>query len=202
MDTPNATEGATLDRGFTFFTKEEVCAVGGLMASLAEGNIAIQRPEWENPTYWSRPMITTKSRCLSRSASSWRTFLSISGRAQYVGVVRWLVMETLLPREDTGVDFRVRMSSSSSRESFAPAVNFEDARVSLNKDPVDIWPLNKRSFFCILRPTDTLEIQVRNTIFKDEFLFTGIFGHYYESVDANEMSSGRETGGGLIRVAR
>jgi hypothetical protein len=182
------------------YRRDEICGIGAV-AALLQGNVGIQRPEWEYPTFWSRPLVRTKARCVSRTSYDWFTFLSVEGIQGHKGVVRWLVLETLNPRETTGIDFRLRWGGSMAnmQPSLSPHVNFEDGRVTLCKDPTDTWPLQKIPFFTLLLPTSRLDIQVRNTTYLDQNVYAGFFGWYYEDVDADELGSGRESGGGLLR---
>lgn len=162
------------------FIPEDITAVAALLHKFKEGSVPLQRPSWQSPSYYGRPLTRTKARCVSRMQTEWTDFLVAEGIDTYKTVVTSFIAETYQDRPQTGIDFRLLVN-----DGIIDSVNIYDTRVSLNKNPETTYPLNKRKIHLVLSSSDRLRLQVRNSIFWDVFVFAGLFGYYLNDEDAS-----------------
>lgn len=158
---------------------EDVAALGAFLAKLKEGSIPLQRPSWQSPSYYGRPLTRTKARCVSRMQTDWTDFLVAEPIDTYKTVVQSFIAETYQERPQTGIEFRFMVN-----DIILTDVQIYNTKRSLNKDPETVFPLSKRTIHLVLESTDRLRLQVRNTVFWDIFVFGGIFGYYLNDEDS------------------
>ena len=161
------------------FIPEDITAIAALLHKFKEGSVPLQRPSWQSPSYYGRPLTRTKARCVSRMQTDWTDFLVAEPIDTYKTVVTSFITETYQDRPQTGIDFRFLIN-----DGLVNDVNIYDTRVSLNKDPSTVYPLNKRRIHLVLSSNDRLRLQVRNSLFWDTFVFAGLFGYYLNDEDA------------------
>lgn len=161
------------------FIPEDIAALSALLQKFKEGSVPLQRPSWQSPSYYGRPLTRTKARCVSRMQTEWTDFLTAEPITTYRTVVTSFIAETYQDRPSTGIDFRFLIN-----DRIIDNVNIFDTRVSLNKNPETTYPLNKRQIHLVLTSRERLRLQVRNSIFWDVFVFGGIFGYYLNDEDA------------------
>lgn len=164
--------------------RKDLYLLGATFSMLSEGNVPFRQSPWHLPTWRSRPLVRTKARCVSRMQLSWTDYLVVSGADQYQTVIDSFIAETYRDRSNTGIEFRFLMN-----DTLLNRVQIYNTSVTLNKDPEDTWPLDQRKMRMTLTDTDVLRLQVRNVTFQDQFVFGGVFGYYYEAVDASEAGT-------------
>ncbi len=156
--------------------------LGPLFSALQNSNIPVRRPSWNDPTFWSRPLVETVAIPLNASAS-WSTILTAKGRSGYTGRVAGYVATTLTAATLASVQFRFVYNGK-----LLPNVDIESS-VEWNRESATLFPTFPRKLFMLLENPDSyLSIQAMNTGIFQQMLLCAFYGWYYDNMNQAEKS--------------
>lgn len=155
--------------------RTEALALAAILQEFrSDGALAIRRPSFENPTFWSRPLTHTSIQALAPTATfvpvlEWRAPI------QYIATITQYAVATLEPLTSPGVEFQLLFDGA-----LLPGVNLP-AGVDVSKGAE--WPLWRRPLHLVLNETHLFTIAARNLAAVPKTVLAAIWGWNYDTID-------------------
>jgi len=132
----------------------EAVALAAICKAMRGSNLQVRRPSYTYPSYWTRPVFRTVYRPVNAN-TDWSRLVAVSGKPQYVAILRQFVATSLGSIAIAGLEFRILKNGLALDIVLTPGIEF-------NKDGPNTYPIIPRDFFLPVNETETVEIQVRN----------------------------------------
>ena len=159
----------------------EAVAIAAICKSMRGSNLQVRRPSYTKPSFWSRPIYTTNYMPVAPN-TGWQTLVLVTGKPQYVAIIRQYVATTLGNVVTSGLKFRLLING-------IPATSFNLATgVEFNKDAVNSYPIIPRDTFLPVNETQRVEIQVTNPTAMQQIAIGLLAGWFIDSMDSTVTS--------------
>jgi hypothetical protein len=160
----------------------EAVAIAAILQTLRDGGaLQIRRPSWEQPTYWSRPIIVTKMPVLMPTVD-WVDALEWRAPVQFMSVITAFTATTVKTPETSNVTFQLAVNGFP-----MPAVGLA-AAANLFKPA--LYPVVQRQIFTTVAENQRFTIQAMNTGIIPQTLLLAISGWSYDTRDIERGSDG------------
>lgn len=149
---------------------------------LQNSNVPMRRPSWNDPTFWSRPLVKTIG--IPLNAGTWTDVLQLDGRSGYTAFVNGYTATTLDAAAIAQVRFRLLYNGR-----FLSTIDFV-SDVERNRESATLFPtFPQETFFLIETPRDNLRIQAINDGTFQQMVLCGFFGWYYDNKNQAERGN-------------
>lgn len=144
-----------------------------IVRALPTSNMPVRRPSFNDPTFWSRPLVLTKIEPVA--AGGWVDFLVLPGILNYVYVVNKYVADSFGDNALSGLEFRLVFDGTIPPNfSILPGAEH-------HKQPVTAFPLVPQKTFFLVEENDNLILQVRNTGVFQQLVCCAFYGYAYNT---------------------
>ncbi len=156
-------------------------AVHDLLKALPDSNLPWRQPSFNDPTFWSKPLVKTAIQPLD-AGSGWTNILTLISKDIFTALVNGYVATTFGDAALSDVEFRfVYNNRLVSSTSILP--NAEHHKLSSTS-----FPCIPQSTFFTVRETDRLQIQARNTNAAARMVICAFYGWYFDDNNPSEKN--------------
>lgn len=160
----------------------EVVALAAICKALRGSNLQVRSPSYTLPSFWSKPMYASGFIPLAPNAG-WTNLVSVSGRSQYVGIIKQFVATSVGDLATSGLEFQMLIDGQNNGQvQFSPGVE-------INKTGANQYPIVPRDIFLPVNETQTVVIQARNTSALQQTAVGLLAGWYFDSRDSTITSN-------------
>jgi hypothetical protein len=157
-------------------------AIRDFVDVLPSVNLPWRRPSFNDPTFWSEPLVATALRPLG-GASGWTDVLALTGNLAYSAYVNGYVATTFGDATLSGVEFRLVLNGQ------LPTGMSIATNAELFKTGPAAFPVIPRDTSFIIRFDDRLQIQARNTNAAPRFIIAAFLGWYFDDANPAEKNT-------------
>lgn len=151
----------------------ERAAFEQMVRALPTSNLPIRRPSFNDPTFWSRPIVKTKIEPLL--AGTWVNFLEVQGAANYGVVIDKYVADSFGDNVLSNLEFRL-IFGGTIPSNFSIVPGWEH-----HKPTPSSYPMVPQNTYFILETNDKLILQVRNTGVAQQLVTAAFFGYAFNT---------------------
>ncbi len=156
-------------------------AVRDFVDSLPEANLPWRRPSYNDPTFWSKPLVQPYIRPLGNS-TLWTTVLDLSGNLALTAYVNGYTATTFGDAALSDVEFRIVLNGA-----LVSSMSLLQ-NVEYNKTGPSIFPVIPRETSFIVRFNNRLQLQARNNNVAPRYIIAAFYGWYFDDSNPGEIN--------------
>ncbi len=161
----------------------KAAAMEEVLRAMRDSNVPLRRPSFSNPTFWSRPLISTIAVPLAAD-TVWSDILTVNGLSGYSGMVTGYVATAYGDTSLAATRFRIIYNGS-----HVDTVDFVSS-VERNRESATLFPtFPQATFFNLLSDKDSLTIQAINDGTFQQLVLCAFYGWYYDNSNQAERGS-------------
>lgn len=165
---------------------EAIALAAVLQTMRSEGSLQARKPSWEQPTFFSKPLLITAMPVLPPAVGPlfpFTTVLSWRGPVQYVSVITGYTFSLVANPALVNVQFQVTINGA-----LLPGLNFTPG-VDLFKGGQ--YPLTQRKTMITVNENSVLAISAKNLTSVPQTLLLSLTGWSYPTLDAERSAAGQ-----------